>query len=415
MATSKSVFALILIAIFVVPAVPPAQARELEAPTSAITATSLKRPNLELSRALAAAAMPGARRTPILSGTLLDEAGEPIRDTPLRLDLEPSREVTAATAAGVGIEVIKLDETTTDGSGAFTFDTPALTSLDGYVDASGRVSVLVTSAGGQHAVMRRTYVYPPSRKAARWLSAGPAGAESPGRRLAASSGAPRLQLTGHRSTTSIPNPGKYCPDGYGGYSWRKSSLPVIKRMVPLQTVHTRSKTTAQYQWSSTAKTSVEAVAVVSGQGSEFKTGYTRAQTFSSGVTFKIGANQNVRLLAEFEFRTWDLVCVDNVTLKTKLVGVFEWRPDRFTGGNSKQSLKRTWPCKSDNTIQIGSDTWVSRDSTHTASASIKIGAVSVGASQENGSSWKMTWKPKKKTKICGNNDVPIHAGQVREK
>ncbi|NJP89399.1 hypothetical protein HCN51_08040 [Nonomuraea sp. FMUSA5-5] len=114
-----------------------------------------QRPNAALVEAARNSHLTQRDSVPLIAGTLRDSAGHALADTPLRIDLEPTRALISTTGVGIGLEYVKLAEARTAQDGTFAFTSGRFQDLTGYADQNGVASALITSAGGQHNVWRR--------------------------------------------------------------------------------------------------------------------------------------------------------------------------------------------------------------------------------------------------------------------
>ncbi|WP_147267790.1 hypothetical protein [Spongiactinospora rosea] len=394
------------------------------------------RPNAALAETAQAALRAEQNSTPLVAGTLRDIRGNTLSGTPLRIDLEPTRSIIAASSSGVGIEYIKIGETRTADDGSFSFKSPELKDLAGYVDQEGVASALITSSGGSYSVWRRVYLHTPTGAKGEWTLAQPPAPKGPRPADPVSYNVDRsgfkpgvsredessLSLVGHANGApangsrqqGIPDPGQYCGTGEI-YYFAMAEIPVQVRMVTLRGHLTGPDTTAKYEWTTTGKTEVEAAANVGAGGNLATVGFTNVQSVSAGITFEIGNFRPAHFRAQFQFRTWDLWCEDVITLKKRISGKYEWRPYKFTGGNEIATAGGPPNCREDHTTPIVSTTWVSRDTSWTYYGGVQLGDVKLDSRQTNGEYWKLSVIPDEPAEICGIDDYPVDASYVMEK
>ncbi len=97
---------------------------------------------------------------------------------------------------------------------------------------------------------------------------------------------------------------------------------------------------------------------------------------------------------------------------------YQWRPRRWTGGSSALSSAISWSCPSSYTINTTGDLWVARSPSFTYRGFFTIVGVSGKSNQKNSSSHKLTFVKDSgvsSAAICGKDNFPIYATQVREK
>lgn len=381
----------------------------------------------------------------LMSGTLLAPTGKAAAaGTSVRVDIEPASDYAAAQPSNVGVALVRLAETTTSGSGAFQLSAPAPSDLTGYVNNDGTVSLLITSAGSSGQLLRHVRAYPPTGDDPTWrwadrddaiappgAAAGTAGQQQA--LTAGNDGGTGANLTGlvlkstaisktsalHlRQVAQAATAGVYGDDYCPGdtYYWTRSDANIIKTWDRIQRVYTMGKTTWKYDWSTTSSTSVDAAANLGRGGALLTAGYVGVQTSSSGVNFSFGHNANMDAAVQFDNRPYYLYCHSVVSGKTWYSGVYEWRPYKFTGGNTHLSPKYAiFACNATYKAPISYPLWVARSTSYTYQIGATLSVANLRVAQTNNSSHTLTFTPGTSgAKICGKGDYPVYATQVRE-
>lgn len=393
-------------------------------------------PNPRLQAAADASTAPGST---LMTGRLLDPAGEPLPDTEVRIDLEPAPSVAAAAPAGAGVALVRLGFATSDDQGRFRVEAQPLADLHGYVDRDGSASLLITSSSARGRLLYHVSAFPPEGSAREWTWASP----DPG--VAAGPVSP-TRATGSLSATSAPGPagltglvlhttdspaapaggtagslaatavagGDYCPGVT--YYWRRYDGAVIKNWSRVQRVFTKGRTKWRYNWSTTASTMVDAAANLGKAGALVSAGFVHVQRASAGVDFSFGHQVDADAAVQFDNRPYYLYCHDVPSGKTWYSGVYEWRPYKFTGGNQHMKPKNAiFRCRAAYRIKIRDPLWVARSTSYTYSGGAKLSTISVRVKQQNDAYHKLTFVPKPAPAwLCGSNDYPVYARQVKE-
>ena len=118
---------------------------------------------------------------------------------------------------------------------------------------------------------------------------------------------------------------------------------------------------------------------------------------------------------QLDNRAYNLKCMDSITGEWYYPHVWEWRPYQWTGGNRKVKPKyKIFKCKSEYKVSISSATWTARESSYTYSTGAKLAGIGLRVKQTNSGSHKLTFTPDGTAKLCGSNNYPIYARQVKE-
>lgn len=419
-----------------------------------------KEPNARLAARASSTAVT-ADDPVVLAGDLLGTSGAPEAATSVRVDLEPSERLAATTEAGVGLALIKLDEETTDTTGHFVLHANPLGDLTGYLNPDGTVSLLVTSSGADGQLLYHLRAYPPTADQPTWrwadvddevtsgatippttaagtLSTGATSLSGPATSGTAAGGGTLTGLTlraqtaagassavtlarraGVTTAAATPlasgNPADYCVGT--SYYWTRSDANIIKNYDRVQRIFTLNRSHWDYDWSTTNNTSVDAAGSYK-NGALFTAGYTSVQNDSAGVNFSAGNNSNWDASVQFDNRAWYLYCRDSsYGGKTWYSGYYEWRPYKFTGDNRNLDPKYAiFSCNAQWKIGIQNNLWVARTTTHTYQAGASIAGLGVRVKQENSQYHRLVFKPDSGSTayLCGSDDYPVGARQVRE-
>jgi hypothetical protein len=372
-----------------------------------------------------AAAQPG---TVLAAGTLVDDSGRPVAHAWIRADLEPNRKITNSQPPGSGAVMLSLATATTDANGRFELRAPDLVDpYDGFVEDDGTASLMIGSFGAMHGLIYHLQVRPPTRTGANWtlaevdkkvLDTSKTISRLSTKALRAR-GLSRLRLTAYRQRAqagrSSINPGKYCR-----YGWKWDRADGIgdreRRWINIQRMHTDNQTRESYTWSNTQNVVVETAANLGANGSLVAGAFSKAQTSSAGVTFRIPAFTYVDAQVEFTFYPYHLSCADPITNDFHYSGKFEWRPYQFTIGNRMvEPYTRIFACNLMNATTISSESWVARTSSFTYAHGLSFFGLSLNSRQTNSSEHKLTYYPSSSTGVCGNDAPPVAASQVRER
>lgn len=372
----------------------------------AVPMVSVVHPNQTLERQLLGST--GARTMstwPTIEGILRSPSGEPAADASIRLDLEPDQSLASTVDQGVGVALIQLGSATTDARGRWVVSFPPLDDLRGY-SSGGSASLLVSAAGAvelaYHVEVSAELLQVPTTL--------------PESEFDGSTVTTGFELTAQRfdeSSTAAFFPSDVC-GGASTYYWVRSDVNIIRTMNRVQRIFTKDKTKWRYNWSTTNETRVDAAINMGTGGALVSGGFVAVQSQSAGVKFKAGNSKNFDAAVEFDNRAWDLWCRP-ITGSDWLSSTYEWRPFKFTGGNDKLSPKYSiFSCNAANKVSISSETWVARTTTYTYGVGAHLSTVDLRVRQSNSSGHKLTFVPSGTAHLCGSNDYPIDALQVRE-
>lgn len=129
-------------------------------------------------------------------------------------------------------------------------------------------------------------------------------------------------------------------------------------------------------------------------------------------------NVNRFLYVEYEYRKWQFVCA-NWTYRTHYPGVYEWRPQLFTGGNVNTTTS-AWGCTPGSGGAQSSlhahPTWMQRSGSLTYAGLFQLFGIRLDANTATSSSTKYTITPDsgQTAHYCGNDNYPTYAQRARE-
>jgi hypothetical protein len=394
------------------------------APPDHITAVEV---NPGLSARLKAATGNAQLQT-LLAGTLMDDQGRPVAGVEVRVDLEPSRAVVHRQPKNVGAMSLQLARAATDSAGRFELRVPKLADpFEGFADQDGTVSLLVGSFGRTHSLLYHLRVRPPATDGAGWTWASvDAAVISPQastiRRSAKvrTQGLRALRLTAHRNAPRAKRAGgidvgEAC--SHNAWTWRKATGigDLERRWVNVQRIHTDNQIRARYEWSNTSNLETDAAANLGAKGVLVSAGFVRSETVSAGVDFTLPAFGYQDAQVDFTFRPYHLQCMNPITGHWYYSGKFEWRPEIFTGGNRfAKPYSAIFPC-GQYVTPIEQRLWVARTSSFTYANGVSLLGVTLRSRQTNSENHKLTYTASSPTWICGKDDWPTRASQVREK
>jgi hypothetical protein len=377
-----------------------------------------------------------------MTGVVLDEAGSPVEGLPLRLDIEHSPSFVDASNNPDIIPLDRLATTTTGSGGAFSFSLDQLPDFTPHLHDDSAVSLLVSSITEDLEVIQHFLVYPPSSLDAVWtwqpeeVSAEVpevssqyediAGVVSETLGVLTFDLAPLadVQITAHSDDGDVTapmaeaprttlNPAEACT---GMNYWYKRGSARTKVLDPIQRIYTLGKSSMKYEWT-TSKNSRLEIAVKGSKGS-FAGGLSRSRMefTSGGMTPSFGNNSKGVIRAEWEYAPYYLYCDPWHNYTSYYSGVYEWRPEQWTGGSSNVSNSNVFSCNTKWLVTMENPTWVAQATAVTWSGWFGIDNVSLRSSQKNSTKHKLTVTPNNGTKarICGRDNYPSQAIQVRE-
>lgn len=375
-----------------------------------------QRPNEELVHR--AAEEPAAGAGSLASGTLLTVHGRPAAGATVRFDLEPMRSLTASRVPRA-TELVKLGEAVTDAQGRWSLQVNALGDLSGYREADGSSSLLVTAHGKDVQLLQHLQVKAPRAQGAAWSwSSLDAELTAPAASGAGAAGAGpasiQLDLRAQRAPEVSPDMGvKGGGICAGSFYWDRSDANVIKTWDRVQRIFTASRTTWEYEWDNENNTTVDAAANLGRGGALVRAGLTKIQTNSAGFRAVNGVKRSRDLVIQLDNRAYFLYCRDPGG--SRYSGVYEWRPLSWTGGNRSAAPKYPiFKCNPRWAIRITFPTWTAQKSSHTYGVGAELAGVGLRVAQTNSSSHKLTFNPRARARLCGSNNYPVYARQVRE-
>ncbi|GLW30035.1 hypothetical protein Areg01_29750 [Actinoplanes regularis] len=388
-----------------------------------------------------------------LTGHVLDEEGNPVVNTELQVNLDPSSTMLLASETGAVEAVgLPLATTTTGHVGQFKFQVPALMDIEDYREADGTYNLLFVSLSEEHSLVYRVIARLPMSSGGtaravtpdeqildpQELAAGQqAEADAAGTGDAVSAGTAMTGLTLPATTTvqqqpaavsaaaASPSPVTLCKQrfpGYTLYQWKMVTNPSMRPQmyVPVQKVVTKSRMTAKYEWSNTKETTTT-TGLSMANGAKVEGGLTKSVVTKAGTDFSVPKNSNYELQTNWEYRWYELYCQDPTTLPTtpwKDSNIKELRPYEFAAGARKVNTTGYSCSNSANrqSIPASDSSWVSRSTTHAITNSISYSGWSLNSSQKNTSDHKKTFfnTTTVSATICGENALPTRTDRVGE-
>lgn len=371
----------------------------------------------------------------VVTGTLIDDHGDPVANTQLSVNLDPGptmlRAATESDAEGAAVG-LPLSVAKTDAKGHFSLPVPALKNIAEYLDEDGLATLLFMSFDDNQNLMFRQHVRLPQDpgQAARapmdddkvFTSARTLAARSDS---ATKSISPELKgitlttkSTPKQARTLAVNAGSECTRTLGGrpwssYRWKREGSPT-RNWVPVQHVETGGKTKVTYDWSNTKETSIEGAAKFEYSGLGAKTGYTKAVVTGAGVNFSLGNYYTRDLDVSYDFYDYRLWCTLSGDARRPVdAKVVEARPYKFAGYNRSTTYRVVYSCTAAYKDLLGHPLWVSRKNTTTVTAGLTLKGVEVNVKQINTDEHKKTFSPSGDgATICGQNNDPVSTEKV---
>lgn len=359
----------------------------------------------------------------MVSGTLVDQAGQPIPGEIMRADIDPIRSVVSAAAEDVGVAPIEVGKDTTNANGAFSIRVPQPSDWDSYVEPDGSIRITLLSAGPTHQYVYHVTLVPPATADGSWrwseYDAAVVDAEAAPARVANEETLipDNLLLVAEPEATGTARLTDAARGICGGYDryWKRSDRNKWLRGVKIQRVRTLNDIRIGYDWSNTKETRTDSAINTGRDGALVKGGFTSVQNDSSGVDYSVSNNEWKDLQAQFDYRAWDLFCVDPTTGEQHPTNRWEYRPYKFTGGNRQVTPgSGPWSCQDRYSVSIEDTLWVAKTTSNTFSAGVDLGFLNLRSNQSNSSTHKLTINPDRRTRICGSNAYPVNARMVRE-
>ncbi len=400
---------------------------------------------------------PSEASTAEISGQVLDATSVAVAGLPISVLLEESPEYAAATGNTETIEMLPLDNTTTDALGRFAFEAVPPDDMTPYLRDNGSVTLMIGALTDPYDVIQHYVAYPPADASSPWVWESEATAANEDVNavavsepdflledglggnddlsgvedtaivstapltepmsglvvLAASEGAsddPEL------STTAALVDGEAAVCGYGWYWLRGTATE--RRNIPIFRAYTLYQSTMRFDWETTNSTKMS-IAVAGTKGS-YKGGltYSRQQDMSAGVNPTFVNETHQVFKAEWEYHRYNLYCRDSISDATgRYSGRYEYRPDFWTLGSNRVSGGNIWNCQSTaHRVRITAPTWVAKTLSTTWGGFFSIADVRLDANQANNQTHRVRLFPDTSNgaRICGRGDVPSRAAQVKE-
>ncbi|GGJ81616.1 hypothetical protein GCM10010123_09260 [Pilimelia anulata] len=362
----------------------------------------------------------------VLSGVLVDEGGAPVPGVPLAFALDPSPEMQIAAEQGKDAIGFELASATTDGDGRFAAPIPALKDTSQYADENGANRLWVSGSGTNHAISHRfELIFPKDEGQRPRTTYKDEHTVTAGRARSAAEERPEVlsvKVPAHPAK-ALPvalrpgdNPHTACVMSWPKreytqqYKWKQMGGGV-KSMVNIQTLWTKGKSKAKFEWSNTKETRVSVGVDAAYRDAKFKASREKAAKTSSGVNFSIDAKKKLEAQVQYEFREYRVYCHYR-SEGWDLAFYTEVKPYMFTGGNKKGKSSARFGCAK--SVPLENELWVSRETSHTGSLSVSLfGALD--SSQINTKIHKKTYTAIKPTTLCGVKEYPVIEDRVREK
>jgi hypothetical protein len=372
----------------------------------------------------------------VVDGVLLTHLGALMSSTPIGLYVEDlSRSATGT------IPLDYIGEDTTDGLGNFQINDELPGGSEKYRNKDDTVNLVLMSSSADHILIQNIVAYPPTEDEGwQWLPdpqligefftpeygpteftsdavddltsiravALPADTDSDDGTNTDFTVTPYLQSPEAASSSGCPN---------GWYTqWRKTDVSQ-KTYETAQRAYTLSKSTVDYEWENTTRTAMSLVVGSGTTGQKGGLGYSRVQTYGTGVKPHFPNNTSQTLRVEWRYYKCELWCYGGLGWVRS--SHWQWRPENFTGGHVKTNNSNVFSCNTAYRVTISSPLWVARSTSVTWSASGAIAGVSIDNQQQNSSSHKLTFTPNNHknggtARICGRNADPVLASQVKE-
>lgn len=424
---------------------------------------------------LVSAGSPADPSVLVAAGRVLDSSGLPVEGLEVAALLEPTDEQENAAQPGQDFPLVPIARTVTDAEGSWQLEADDVHALPR--DADGTIPVLVWGSDERGAVMRTISLQAPfggvlqvseedvATDAEQVVSAPqePAQVRQLIRSAAVTSGAGgqvvpaeaqvlstveegkggKAELTmvmgpptssdpgaGGLPTDSLgPRPGAQvlasptapCPAGaLVGY---RLTSRYQDRPVALASAYSAGKTKSTFQYATTTGSSFQVGVTYGGSVGGVSGTQKASQSTTTGVSINGIANAGRHYNITFRFREWNIWCTTNVRVNPqhKFSGYSQWRPYKWTGGNSFTNWV-PFTCKAAYKASLtASSFWVSRNETVTRTGAFTISGGGLSATQvySSGNNVKLTYKKVSTSStatynLCGNNDVPAAASLVRE-
>lgn len=364
-----------------------------------------------------------ASSTTLFATTITYEDGSTAQNAAVRISALPvgqSGDTIASTILGNGI---------TDANGGYTAKIPASTDLTPFTRSDGSIDIEIDAGDGVNSISYDQIIAAPPQAVSG--SAHAAAQRSTQKSFLTKPGAAtRIALRLHGSKPSARTraldvtpdtegvSGHNCTSGYTAIwvkqsSSKRVSASVIKLM-------TKGNSSEKYDWSTKDDTELDASYEYTGTDGTVtaNAGLQSIASGSAGTTFSAGNNKTQYGDLDMRYFKYEKECSGIYSFNQGVhdAKAWQWRPYDWSGGTSYETAPSPFSCNSSNATSISNDLWVARSVSNTISAALNIDGLDLSAKQTNTSDTKLTFNPDSgaKARLCGNNDVPTSANQVRE-